>query len=40
VEQTQNDEKNGKPLRIFNAIHGNAVGADFLGYFDLRVDQV
>jgi hypothetical protein len=40
VEQTQNDEKNGKPLRILNAIHGNAVGADFLGHFDLRVDKV
>jgi hypothetical protein len=33
-------EREGKPLRILNATHGNAVGADFSGYFEPYVDQV
>ena len=33
-------EREGKTLRILNATHGNAVGADFSGYFEPYVDQV
>lgn len=33
-------ERDGKPLRILNATHGNAVGADFSGYFEPYVEQV
>jgi hypothetical protein len=33
-------EKEGKPLRVLNATHGGAVGADFSGYFEPYVDQV
>jgi hypothetical protein len=30
----------GKPLRILNTTHGNAVGADFSGYSEPYADQV
>ena len=33
-------EREGKILRVLNATHGNAVGADFSGYFEPYVDQV
>jgi hypothetical protein len=33
-------EKEGKILRVLNATHGNAVGADFAGYFEPYVDEV
>lgn len=31
--------ENGQNLRILNATHGNAVGADFSGYFEPLVDE-
>jgi hypothetical protein len=33
-------EKEGKILRVLNATHGNAVGADFSGYFEPYVEEV
>jgi hypothetical protein len=33
-------EKEGRVLRVLNATHGNAVGADFSGYFEPYVEQV
>ncbi|KAM0721437.1 hypothetical protein Q7P37_002361 [Cladosporium fusiforme] len=33
-------ERDGKILRILNATHGGAVGADFSGYFEPYVEQV
>lgn len=33
-------EREGKPLRVLNATHGGAVGADFSGYFEDYVEQV
>ncbi len=32
--------KDDKPLRILNATHGDAVGADFRGYFEPYVEEV
>ncbi|KAI3329089.1 glycoside hydrolase family 64 protein [Xylariaceae sp. AK1471] len=32
--------KDGKPLRILNATHGDAVGANFAGYFEPYVEEV
>nr|OQO18695.1 hypothetical protein B0A51_14568 [Rachicladosporium sp. CCFEE 5018] len=33
-------ERDGKPLRILNATHGSAVGADFAGYYEPHVEEV
>lgn len=33
-------KRNGKNLRILNATHGNAVGANFDGYFEKHIDEV
>ncbi|OQO08787.1 hypothetical protein B0A48_05677 [Cryoendolithus antarcticus] len=33
-------ERDGKPLRILNATHGGAVGADFGGYYEPHVEEV
>ncbi|KAI0482676.1 glycoside hydrolase family 64 protein [Xylariaceae sp. FL0804] len=47
--QTKNDgwpwdklivQRDGKPLRVLNATHGNAVGASFNGYYEKYVDEV
>ena len=33
-------QKGGRNLRILNATHGNAVGANFDGYFEKHIDEV
>jgi hypothetical protein len=33
-------KRNGRNLRILNATHGNAVGANFDGYFEKHIDEV
>jgi hypothetical protein len=35
-----NSEDDGRPLRILNATHGDAVGADFSGYYEPLVEEV
>ena len=32
--------RDGKSLRILNATHGNAVGANFDGYYEKHIDEV